>query len=314
MFWPGWDVTVPHRKAPVSDNNLAGMANAPKSLGKLRRGWLDRLRAAAIETPELDVTILIEKGAGLDRTGQILAAETPLSEPHRQAVEALIMRRLHGEPLDHIIGQRAFYGRNFTINRFVLSPRPETEGLVDTALEVIQNIKTPHLLDLGTGSGAIIISCLAERLDARGVAVDISENALKLARHNAAQHGVKPRLTVLRSDWFDAVEGSFDIIMSNPPYITDQAMKALMPEVRDYDPHIALRGGEDGLMAYRLILSQVWQYLKPGGWIVLEIGYDQGLSVQALCRNVGLSDICVLKDLSGHDRIIRARRSYETKS
>jgi len=178
--------------------------------------------------------------------------------------------------------------------------------LVDTALAVLKNKADPRILDLGTGSGAIAISILAEIEEARGDAVDLSGAALKIAKENAAAHNVETRLTFHEGSWFAPVSGHYDIILSNPPYITAAAMNELDVEVAAFDPDLALHGGEDGLSAYRAIIAEAGRYLKPNGILLFEIGYDQGSSVSDLLKGAGFTDISIHKDLAGHDRMIKA--------
>lgn len=276
------------------------------TLQDARRQAAKQLRLAGIETPDLDARLLAEFATGWDRTELILKSQDVLPADELRRLTALTKRRASGEPIDHILGYREFYGRNFSVNRHVLSPRPETEGLVDEALKSLQGQTSPRLLDLGTGSGAIIITLLAETKDATGMAVDISDAALKTAIENAAKHDVSDRLSFAQSHWFGNIDGDFDLIVSNPPYITDQAMRALSAEVKNFDPDISLRGGEDGLSAYREITARAQDYLKLGGGLIVEIGYDQGESVTALFQNAGFRNVRLFQDLSGHDRIIKA--------
>jgi len=220
------------------------------------------------------------------------------------AIMGVLERRLGGEPLDHIFGVREFYGRQFKVSADVLSPREDTEVLVRRALAALESVEAPRVLDLGTGSGAIIVSVLAEREDARGVAVDLSEAALAIAGENARAHGVAERLDLLAGSWFAPVEGAFDLIVSNPPYITAQAMSVLEPEVADYDPALALAGGQDGLEAYRAILAEAGTYLLSSRHLVVEIGFDQGGAVCAMFEGAGFVDVSVMQDLAGLDRAV----------
>ena len=217
-------------------------------------------------------------------------------------------RRLAGEPVDRILGYRDFYGRRFAIDG-VLSPRGDTEVLLLAALEAVADVDAPRLLELGTGSGALAVSLLAERADARVVASDVSEDALATAARNAQAHGVSDRLSLARSDWFaDLPAAPVDAVLSNPPYITDEAMAALSPEVRLWDPELALHGGADGLTAYRIIVPGAAARLAPGGWLGVEIGFDQGEAVAALFDAHGFGDVRVLPDPAGLDRVVCGRK------
>lgn len=274
------------------------------TLKELTRVLLTRLRESHIDNASLDIRLLVQKATGWDRTEQILNEGAVLEKHQSAALEEFVARRISGEPIDHILGSRAFYGRDFIVTKDVLSPRPETEGLVDEALAFIKDIQSPNILDLGTGSGAIILTLLSERSDAKGVAVDLSEAALTIARQNADKLGVAERVTFVKGSWFEPVTGPFDMIVSNPPYITDAAMEALMPEVKNFDPDMALRGGSDGLGPYHIIVGQAATYLKPGGALIVEIGYDQGASVADMFTHHGFHDVRVHKDLSGHNRVV----------
>ena len=219
-------------------------------------------------------------------------------------INAVLERRLAGEPLDSIIGEREFFGRPFRVTPDVLSPREDTEVLVRRALESVAPVEAPRLLDLGTGTGAIAVTLLAERTDASAMAVDISPYALLVAEENARRHGVADRLDLVEGSWFDDVEGRFDLVVSNPPYITDAAMRELDREVADYDPALALAGGPDGLDAYRVIVAEARAHLQPGAPLILEIGYDLGPAVTQLMKEAGFTRVALHADLAGHDRVV----------
>lgn len=279
------------------------------TLDDLKRDLTGRFREAGIEGADMEARWLLEHVLGCSSVDLVLRASETVSLPSRDHIHALAKRRLDGEPLDHILGYRDFYGRRFEISKDVLSPRPETEGLVDAALDVIGPVRRPNVLDLGTGSGAIIISLLAERPDALGVAVDISEAALDIAKTNARQHDVTERLTFKSGSWFAPVSGVFDLIVSNPPYISDEAMTQLPPEVRDFDPEMALAGGREGLGPYGFILNEASQFLAPDGHLIFEIGFDQGPAVSRLMAVNGFVNVRILHDLAGHDRIVAGTKS-----
>lgn len=227
-----------------------------------------------------------------------------------------IARRAAGEPLDNILGYRSFFGRDFSVSTDVLSPRDDTETLV---LEVLPALKAtvaaggvPRVLDLGTGSGALGVTLKLECPGAEVWATDVSGAALAVARGNAETFGAEVRFR--EGSWFGAFgegDGPFDLIVSNPPYIDDATMETLEREVRDFDPDISLRGGADGLVAYRAILEDVRgsmrDWLVPGGRLVVEIGYDQGESVPELFRLAGLEEVRVVKDLAQNDRVVVGR-------
>jgi len=230
--------------------------------------------------------------------GRVFAQDDVAGED-RATFERLVARRCAREPLSHLTGQRAFWAHDFEVSAAVLDPRPETELLVAEAL------RGPFatVLDLGTGSGAIILSLLAERPDARGVAVDLSEAALAVAARNAARLGVADRVSLLFSDWFGAVTGRYDLIVSNPPYIARAEMDGLAPEL-SHEPRIALSDEGDGLSAYRAIAAGAGDHLAPDGRLLVEIGPSQAEAVCGLFSEAGLSGIAVHRDLDDRDRVV----------
>jgi release factor glutamine methyltransferase len=223
---------------------------------------------------------------------------------------AYVERRLEGEPVSRIVGVREFYGRPFRIDASTLDPRPDTETLVEAALGLVDREAPLNILDLGTGSGCILITLLAELPRASGVGVDVSLGALELARANAQILGVGDRAAFLASDWLEAVEGSFDLVVANPPYLSAADMAALSPEVRDHDPAPALDGGPDGLSAYRRIVPGLRKALRPGGFALFESGPDQAQSVSRLLAEAGL-DVGegqhLWRDLAGRPCVVGAR-------
>lgn len=286
---------------PVSFTNL-------RTISEAKRLLTAQFRSANIETADIDARLLLMQAAGLTRAELIARSENALSQELSEKIQTLCARRIGGEPIDHILGYREFYGRRFKVTEDVLSPRPETEMLVEAALKIARFQPNLDILDLGTGSGAIIISILAEAPQAQATAIDISEAALNIARENAIIHGVNDRIDFLNGSWFAPVKKTYDIIISNPPYITKPAMEALSTEVKNFDPYLALSGGEDGLDAYREIISKAKTHLNPTGTLLLEIGYDQGESVAVLLKEAGFESIVTEKDLAGHDRMVRGAR------
>ncbi len=214
-----------------------------------------------------------------------------------------VRRRANREPVSQILGYRDFWKHRFKVTPQVLDPRPETELLVELSLAE----PFARVLDLGTGSGAILISLLAERPAATGVGTDLSEDAVLIAGENAVMAGVEPRITLPISDWFDDIGGRFDLIVSNPPYIATHERPSLAPEVRDHEPAMALFAGEDGLDAYRTIAARAPDHLTPGGRLLVEIGPTQSEAVRALFFAAGLEDIRCHSDLDGRDRVVSAR-------
>ena len=233
----------------LSQNLFKGL-----TIAKARRSLASRLSEAGFEVPQIEARRLLEIASGLSHAELIAKSDTVLDTKMETNLEVLLRRRLSGEPLDYIQGYKAFYGRDFIINGDVLSPRPETEDLVRLALEHIKPIEAPRVLDLGTGSGAIIISIVLESKKAVGLGVDISEAALKVASQNRRKFGVSGAVSLHKSHWLENVSGAFDVIVANPPYISGADMLDLAVEVKDYDPHIALSGGPDAVSYTHLTL------------------------------------------------------------
>ncbi len=264
-----------------------------------------RLRAAGVGDPARDARVLLAHAARIEAARVTLIAPEDLPPDIAERYEQLISLRAIRVPVSHLLGERAFYGRRFKVSRDVLDPRPETETLIEAALAE----PFERLLDLGTGSGCILVTLLAERPGATGLGTDISEAACLQASANAVMHRVEARAGIIRSDWLIGVEGVFDLIVSNPPYISRDEMAGLQEEVRRHEPEIALTDGGDGLGAYRHILARAPAHLTPGGRIMVEIGPTQGVAVIALMARSGLRGIRILRDLDGRDRVILGRRA-----
>lgn len=270
------------------------------------------MREAGISTPELDARLLLCHSAGITHEAMIANRETHLAQDIAERFTALIERRMAGEPVSRIVGEREFYGRPFRIDASTLDPRPDTETLIEAALDFAEEkgwLDAPiRILDLGTGSGAILLTLLAELPRATGVGVDLSEPALAVARANAAALGVGGRALFIASDWFADVEGTFDLIVSNPPYIPTAEIAGLGVEVRDHDPHGALDGGTDGLAAYRAIAGKLAAFLRLEGVFLAEIGSDQARSVRGVLREAGLLEDGdgLWRDLAGRPRVVAA--------
>ena len=204
-----------------------------------------------------------------------------------------------------------FYGLRFYVDENVLAPRPDTEILVEQVLENLPEDQEMEILDLCTGSGCILLSILANRQNARGTGADLSEKALAVAERNGRDLGIKARW--LHGDLFEKIQGQYDVIVSNPPYIRTDVIQGLMEEVRLHEPYMALDGHEDGLYFYRKIIVQAGGYLKPGGLLAFEIGYDQGEAVSSLMKEQGYRQVQVVKDLAGLDRVVTGRKNQEEK-
>ncbi|QPM89544.1 peptide chain release factor N(5)-glutamine methyltransferase [Pseudooceanicola algae] len=265
-----------------------------------------RLGDAGIENGQGDALALMTHAFGRDVSRLALREALAGALPPDVAArfEAAISARLIRQPVSQIIGRRAFWNREFIVTPDVLDPRPETETLIAEALELPFN----RFLDLGTGSGAIAITLLDERAGATGVATDISPAALAVARRNAAAIGVADRLDLVQSDWCAGLTGTFDLILSNPPYIAAAEMPSLSPEVRDWEPHLALTPGGDGLDAYRAICASAPAHLAPDGWLMVEVGWQQGPAVAEIFGAAGLEDVATRPDLGNRDRVVRGRK------
>jgi len=262
-----------------------------------------KLRAAGVPDPARDARLLLAHAASVDAARVTLIAPEPISAEIAERYENLIALRAIRVPVSHLIGERAFYGRNFKVSREVLDPRPETESLIEAAL----NAPFTRVLDLGTGSGCILVSLLAENHKATGLGVDLSESACLQASANAVLHGVAARAQVQQSDWFSGVEGRFDLIVSNPPYLAKEEMQNIAPELALHEPEMALTDGADGLSVYRLIAQSAQGYLTENGRVLAEIGWQQGTDVHAIFEQAGWADVVILPDLDGRDRVISAQ-------
>ncbi|SER14368.1 [protein release factor]-glutamine N5-methyltransferase [Faunimonas pinastri] len=268
-----------------------------------------RLAAAGLPTAALDTRLLLCRAAGLDVSAVLSRPDRNLDPASLDLFGEFIARRGRHEPVARILGEREFWGIPFRLNAATLVPRPDTEILVEAALDQLPADRDLDIADLGTGSGAIIVALLHERPRARGVAVDLSEEALQAAGENARAAGVADRLALSHMSFADGPQGLFDAIVSNPPYIRSNDMPGLEREVRDFDPALALDGGMDGLDAYRIITRRAASALKPGGIMALEIGYDQSQEVESLCSEAGLVLVETRRDLAGHPRVVVARQS-----
>lgn len=273
--------------------------------------WTDvrrRLEAAGVDSPVLDARLLLEAGAGVARLDIVTDPRRPVTAEQIAAVDALVRRREAREPVSHILGRKAFWTLDLIITPDVLTPRPETELLVEEALRALPQDRPARILDLGVGSGAVLLAVLHERPLAHGVGVDLSNDALAIADANARALGLQDRVELLRGAWTETVDGFFDVVVSNPPYIPSADIDRLAPEVARYEPRLALDGGADGLDAYRAILAALSGVLTPGGVYAVEVGVGQAAAVAALAVSRGLSAE-VRADLAGAPRVVHGRRA-----
>ena len=261
-----------------------------------------KLKLANIDTARRDARLLAAAAMEINTAQVTLKALDHVSKQQQDHFESMIEQRRNFKPVSRILGKRQFWNRWFEISPDVLDPRGDSEVLVNLALQQ----KADRILDLGTGSGILALTLLSEWPDALAVGVDICEKALLIAQRNAVQHEVSDRFQAQKSDWFEAISGQFDLIVSNPPYIGEDEIPHLDPDVRLYDPMIALSPGRDALLAYQNIASDAIGYLKPGGRLLVEIGFRQGEAVRALFASNGLKSIEIIQDLNGLDRVVRA--------
>jgi release factor glutamine methyltransferase len=267
-----------------------------------------RLEAAGIEAPVIDARLLLEAATGASRTDILTDPYRPLSEDQSRTLDEYLGRRIAREPVSHILGRKGFWTVELKVTRDVLTPRPDTETLVNAVLKSLPAEQPIRLLDLGAGSGAILLALLAERPLWSGVGVEISEPALEVARENAALLALQARATFVHGVWAEGLpDHAFDAVVSNPPYIPTADIEDLEPEVSVHEPRLALDGGSDGLDAYRVLAPQVMRVLKPGGVFALEIGHDQGHAVEALMQQAKAGFCRVVSDLGERDRVVIGR-------
>jgi release factor glutamine methyltransferase len=259
------------------------------TVGTLRREASARLAKAGIGSAALDARLLVARGLEIEEAAVFSLADAEVEPAKRARLEALLQRRIQGEPIARILGRKEFWSSAFALGPDTLVPRPESETVVEAALAALPDRKAAlSVLDLGTGTGALLAAILLERPAAFGVGIDRSERALQVARDNLRCLGLAGRVALVCGDWSAAIAGRFDLVVANPPYIARSEFDRLPAEVRDHDPRLALDGGSDGLDAYRAILPDLTRLLAPGGIAVLELGQGQEASVGALARAAGL--------------------------
>ncbi|MEW6168887.1 MAG: peptide chain release factor N(5)-glutamine methyltransferase [Pseudomonadota bacterium] len=261
-----------------------------------------RLQAVS-DSARLDAELLLSQLSGLGRAQLVARLRDELPPADAQALDALVARRARGEPIAYITGEKGFWTLRLQVTPAVLVPRPETELLVEWALELLRECRAPRIADLGTGSGAIALALAAERPDARVEATEASEDALAVARRNATDLGLE-RVQLHHGHWLEPLEGSFDLLLSNPPYVAhdDPHLDALR-----HEPLSALTDGGDGLNALREIVATAPPYLRAGGWLLVEHGYDQGAAVRELFRHAGFAEVATRRDYAGQERATAGR-------
>ena len=278
-----------------------------------RRALAAKFKAAAVEAAELDARILIGHALGLDLTGIITSAQRQLTADESARLEDFARRRLAGEPVARIVGEKEFWGLPLRLSSETLVPRPDTETVVELALELLRaggSLDRPlRIADLGTGTGAILLALLSEVPAAQGFGTDISNDALQTAAANAARAALSDRATFIASDYATGLTGPFDLIVSNPPYIRTADIAGLAAEVRHHDPRAALDGGADGLDAYRTLIPQAARLLAPGGHLVVEAGLGQSGPIEAFMTNAGLTPAAAPKaDMAGIPRAVAGHK------
>jgi release factor glutamine methyltransferase len=288
------------------------MIQPMKVTAETRRGALKEavalMKSAGLDTPVLDARLIVQHALGVDWNTLFMQPDQPLTEEERVLLAGQLTRRAAHEPVSRIVGHRHFWTLDLTVTPDTLDPRPDTETLIEAAVAAIPDRKTPlTILDLGTGTGALLIALLSEYPEATGIGVDLSSGALDIAKANAAAHGVADRAAFRHGSWTDGIDGPFDLIVSNPPYIEHGDLAGLPPEVREHDPMLALDGGADGLDAYRAIVPALSGLMTAGSLAILEIGAGQGDAVVALATANRLRSTDRRRDLGDIERALSFR-------
>ncbi len=264
-------------------------------------------QSAGISQPRLEAEILLAHSLNVDRLYLYLSPDKSLTLEQRERFRSAIQKRKAGVPLQHLLGETDFFGLRFRVGSQALVPRPETEELVERALELAPRDRPITCLDLGTGCGVIAV-CLAKCLpNARVTAVDVSAEALALARENAVLNEVIDRILFMESDWFSRIDGQYDLVVSNPPYVPRGEIERLAIEVRDHEPRLAIDGGAAGTEKIRALTQDLRAHLEPGAAVLLEIGHGQGSEVVTILSHAGLAPVAVETDLAGRERFVIAR-------
>ena len=279
------------------------------TIAQLRARCVSYLREAGIDTADYDARRILDAVLAPYGRHPVLDARAPAAWAIPTEAAELILRRSAREPLSHILGSVGFWTLDLKVTADVLTPRPDTETVVEAALEAVADRAAPvRILDIATGSGAIALALLSALENARAVATDISAPALAVARENADINTLSERIEFFEACWADGVAGPFDLVVCNPPYIASAVIETLEPEVKDFEPRLALDGGPDGLGPYPHLFAEAGRLLTPGGTAVFEIGYDQGQAVLSLARAAGFSDPQLRRDLAGRDRVVAVTR------
>jgi release factor glutamine methyltransferase len=278
-----------------------------------RRALADQFKTEGIDSPDLDARLLIGAALGLDHTGLATQAARRITGGEAKIIEGYTRRRMAHEPVARILGRKEFWGLDLCLSKDTLVPRPDTETVVEAALDILRSETRRHppirIADIATGSGAILLALLSELPKATGIGTDISAAALATAELNARQLGLADRASFIQCDYAAGLSGPFDLIVSNPPYIRSADIATLDPDVRDYDPRLALDGGDDGLTAYRAITAQTADLLADHGFLIFEVGHDQGIDVGKIMSAAGFTVAAAPKaDLAGVHRAVMGKK------
>jgi release factor glutamine methyltransferase len=291
--------------APAAHRSISARMSRAQALAHLRRAFAD----AGLDNAALDARILLVEALGVAPAALVTDPDAPLGADGAERLAKIARRRLDREPVARILGEREFWGLPFELSPETLVPRPDTETLVRAALARLEDRRKGwRILDLGTGTGCLLVALLSELPSARGIGADRSLDALRTALRNAARNDVGERASFVASDWADACEGAFDLIVSNPPYIPTDDLLHLDPEVREHDPRAALDGGKDGLGAYRAIFRDAPRLLRPDAWLVVELGLGQEEEVRRIASSARLEVAGIERDLGGRPRAVSLRR------
>lgn len=290
--------------------------NSRKTIGDLMNVASSVLEDAGIPNSRREASGLLEFATGLTRTEIIAHPETLIDSSMERRFLGILERRRHREPFHYITGSKEFFGLDFLVDRRVLIPRPETELLVEKALSKLNEFEDPLFCEVGIGSGCVSVSILKNQRGARAMGLDISKDALEVARANAQRHEISERLQLIESDLFSGLEKEilFDAIISNPPYVSSMDLEDLQPEVRDFEPRHALTDGDSGLKLIRKIISESPDFLKDDGLIAIEIGFDQKHAVEVMLADAIWKDVGFVRDLQGYERIVFATRRARSAS
>jgi release factor glutamine methyltransferase len=271
-----------------------------------------RLAAVGIETARLDARLLLASACGVEPSDLTLGRVSALTPTQRRRFARMLARRERNEPVGRILGVREFWSLPFRLGPDTLEPRPDSEALVEACLARLPDVEAPYrVIDLGTGTGCLLLSILHERKNARGVGVDIAPGALRVSRRNAVELGLKSRARFQKNNWLADIKGPFDLILSNPPYIPTLEVEKLARDVKGFDPRRALDGGPDGIGPYRTLTAEAPSRLKTGGWLAVEIGWDQGPEVGDLFKVADFGGVEVLPDLAGRDRVVVGQKTRD---